>query len=102
MSPNAEENIEVEQHSSNEEARLEEEEMTEPEEESLNERSVPSEVIENQSERERRMEQDFVLPTVYTRISYHWRTVPGENVLYTVHPERLAEQKLADIEIVLK
>ena len=68
--PNAEENGEVEQPSRNEEARLEEEEMTEAEEESLNERSVSAEVIENQRERERGMEQNTVLPKVKTRISY--------------------------------
>ena len=69
--PNSEENSEVEQLSSDEEARPEEEEMTEGEEESLNERSLPAEVIEDQSERERGMEQNIVLPKVTTKISYH-------------------------------
>ena len=68
--PNAEVNSEVEHPSRDKEARLEEEEMTEAEEESLNERSVPAEVIENQRERERGMEQIFVLPKVKTRIIY--------------------------------
>ena len=67
---NAEENNEAEQSLSNEEVRLEEEEMIAAEEESVNERSVPVEVIENQSERERGMEQNIVLPKVKTRISY--------------------------------
>ena len=67
--PNAEENNEVEQPSSNEEARVEEEEMTKAEK-SLNGRSVPAEVIKNQSKRERGIEQIFVLPKVKTKISF--------------------------------
>ena len=60
MLPSAEENSEVEQLSSTEEAGPEEEEMKESEEESLNGRSVPAEVIESQSEKERGMEQNIV------------------------------------------
>ena len=63
--PNAEENSEIEQLSSNEGGRLEEVKMAEAEEESLNERSVSAEVIEYQSERERGMEQNIVLQSKY-------------------------------------
>ena len=87
----------MEQSSSNEEVRPGDEAQTEAEEESVTEKSVPTEVMENQSERERGMEQNNVSPKLKTRISYRLiMTVPGEKALHTVELVRLAERKQAD------
>ena len=79
VTPNTEENGDLEQPSSNEEVRPGEKAQTEGEEESVTEKSVPTKVIENQSERKRGMEQNNVLPKLKTRISYRLiMTVSGE------------------------